>query len=43
MESNMFKIVLCGEGGVGKTSWVNKMRTGNFETLNVATLGVGTW
>lgn len=40
MASNKFKIVLVGAGEVGKTTWVKKMRTGDFETKYVATLGV---
>jgi GTPase SAR1 family protein len=26
-----FKIALVGEGGVGKTAWINRFRTGEFE------------
>jgi GTP-binding nuclear protein Ran len=35
-----FKIVLVGDGGVGKTAFVKKLLTGEFERKYVATLGV---
>lgn len=35
-----FKCVLIGEGGVGKTTFVKRHRTGEFEKRYVATLGV---
>lgn len=35
-----FKVVVVGEGGVGKTTWVKRLRTNQFESKYVATLGV---
>lgn len=35
-----FKCVLVGDGGVGKTTFVKRHRTGEFEKKYVATLGV---
>ena len=35
-----FKLVLCGDGGVGKTTFVKRHKTGEFEKKYVATLGV---
>ena len=35
-----FKLVLVGEGGVGKTTFVKRHVTGEFEKKYVATLGV---
>ena len=36
----MFKMVLLGDGGVGKTTFVNRHLTGEFEKKYIATLGV---
>ena len=35
-----FKVVLVGDGGVGKTTFVKRHRTGEFEKKYVATMGV---
>lgn len=35
-----FKLVLVGDGGVGKTTFVKRHKTGEFEKRYVATLGV---
>jgi GTP-binding nuclear protein Ran len=35
-----FKIVVVGDAGVGKTSWVRKLLTGDFREEYVSTLGV---
>ena len=35
-----FKLVLIGEGGVGKTTFVKRHRTGDFEHKYIPTLGV---
>lgn len=35
-----FKLVLCGDGGTGKTTFVKRHETGEFEKKYVATLGV---
>ena len=35
-----FKLVLVGDGGVGKTTFVKRHLTGEFEKKYVATLGV---
>ena len=35
-----FKLVLVGDGGVGKTTFVKRHRTGEFEKKYVATIGV---
>jgi GTP-binding nuclear protein Ran len=40
MAANTYKIVLVGDGGVGKTTLVKRLRTGIFEPRYVATLGV---
>src|SRR3546814_6111230 len=36
----VYKIALVGDGGVGKTTYVKRMLTGEFEKKYVATLGV---
>eukprot|EP00808_Paulinella_micropora_P020556 g52154.t1 len=35
-----FKVILCGDGGVGKTTFVKRHRTGEFTKKYVATMGV---
>lgn len=35
-----FKLILVGDGGVGKTTFVKRHKTGEFEKKYVATLGV---
>ncbi|KAA6386284.1 MAG: putative GTP-binding nuclear protein RAN, partial [Streblomastix strix] len=35
-----FKLVLVGDGGVGKTTFVLRHRTGEFEKRYIATIGV---
>merc|ERR1712228_920647 len=35
-----FKLVLCGDGGVGKTTLVKRHLTGEFEKIYIPTLGV---
>merc|ERR1711862_958491 len=35
-----FKLVLVGDGGVGKTTFVKRHRTGEFERKYLATIGV---
>jgi GTP-binding nuclear protein Ran len=35
-----FKLILVGEGGVGKTTFVKRHRTGEYEKKYVATMGV---
>jgi GTP-binding nuclear protein Ran len=37
-----FKLVLVGDGGVGKTTFVTRHRTGEFEKRYIATVGVDT-
>ena len=37
---NTYKCVLVGDGGVGKTSYIKKLVTNQFERKYVATLGV---
>jgi len=39
-EAVTFKLVLVGDGGVGKTTFVKRHMTGEFEKKYVATLGV---
>lgn len=36
----MFKLILVGDGGVGKTTFVKRHLTGEFEKKYIATLGV---
>ena len=38
-DKNKFKLILVGDGGVGKTALVHKLLTGSFEHEYVATLG----
>ena len=38
--ATQYKIVLVGDGRVGKTTWVKKLSEGYFDTKYVATLGV---
>jgi len=40
LPENIFKLVLVGDGGVGKTTFVKRHLTGEFRKLYVATLGV---
>jgi GTP-binding nuclear protein Ran len=40
MALTQYKIVLVGDGAVGKTTWVKKLLTNKFETKYIATLGV---
>jgi GTP-binding nuclear protein Ran len=35
-----FKIVLIGDGGCGKTTYINRLLSGEFEKRYLATLGV---
>jgi GTP-binding nuclear protein Ran len=37
--SHQFKLVLVGDGGVGKTTYVKRFETGEFEKKYVATVG----
>ncbi len=37
---NKYKITLIGDGGVGKTTLVCKLQTGDFRKKYIATLGV---
>jgi GTP-binding nuclear protein Ran len=39
-EAPRFKLILVGDGGVGKTTFVKRHRTGEFEKRYVATMGV---
>lgn len=40
MNNNTYKIVLIGDGGVGKTTYVNRLVTGDFQKKYLATIGV---
>lgn len=40
MATQSFKIVVVGDGGVGKTTYVKRLITSDFERKYVATLGV---
>ena len=35
-----YKLVLCGDGGIGKTTFVKRHLTGEFEKKYIATIGV---
>ena len=37
---NRFKVLLVGDGGVGKTSYVRRLGTGTFDSVYNATIGV---
>jgi len=39
-EAPKFKLILVGDGGVGKTTFVKRHRTGEFDKKYVATMGV---
>ncbi len=39
-EIKEYKLILCGDGGVGKTTFVKRHLTGEFEKKYIATLGV---
>ena len=39
-ESPSFKIVVVGDGGVGKTTYIKRHLTGEFERRYIATIGV---
>lgn len=39
-EVAQFKIVLVGDGGVGKTTFIKRHQTGEFEKRYIATQGV---
>lgn len=39
-QSRQYKLVFVGDGGVGKTCFINRHRTGQFERRYIATLGV---
>jgi GTPase SAR1 family protein len=39
-ETPTFKLVLVGDGGIGKTTFVKRHLTGEFEKKYIATLGV---
>lgn len=38
--NNSIKVVMVGDGGVGKSTWVKRVRVGIWEPKYVATLGV---
>lgn len=40
MEERTLNICLLGDGGVGKTTWINQVMNNTFEQKYVATLGV---
>lgn len=40
MNKQTFKIVLVGDGGVGKTAYINRLRTGDFEKKYNPTIGL---
>lgn len=40
MAKNEYKIVLIGDGGVGKTSYSHRLLSGEFENKHIPTLGV---
>tara|TARA_B100000929_G_scaffold291090_1_gene287891 strand:- start:12446 stop:12964 length:519 start_codon:yes stop_codon:yes gene_type:complete len=40
MAANQFKIIIDGDGGVGKSSFIKRLKTGEFDRRYIATLGV---
>jgi len=40
MAANQFKIIIDGDGGVGKSSFIKRFKTGEFDRRYIATLGV---
>jgi len=38
--STSYKIIVVGDGGVGKTTFIKRHRTGQFESKYIATMGV---
>jgi len=40
MATTQFKIIIEGDGGVGKTTFIKRLKTGQFDRHYVATLGV---
>ena len=40
MQTNKIKVVLVGDTGVGKTTYVKRMKTGEFERKHTPTMGV---
>jgi len=39
-QNKVLKVVLVGDGGVGKTSYIKRYITGHFETKHIATVGI---
>jgi GTP-binding nuclear protein Ran len=39
-EAPQFKLILVGDGGVGKTTFIKRHKTGEFEKRYIATMGV---
>ena len=40
MNNQQFKVVMIGDGGCGKTTFINRLNTGEFEKRYIATMGV---
>lgn len=40
MATNTYKLILVGDGGVGKTTFAKKCRSGEFEPMHFTTFGV---
>nr|QBK84941.1 MAG: Ras family GTPase [Pithovirus LCDPAC02] len=40
MRSNTYKLILVGDGGVGKSSYIKKLRISEFKKGYIATMGV---
>ena len=42
MADHIHKLILVGDGGVGKTTYINRLYTGEFRKQYIATMGVDT-
>lgn len=40
MEQEQYKVIVVGAGGVGKTTWIRRIKNGYFENKYIPTIGV---